>query len=66
MLDLMFVASFGNWKFDGDAEGTYQENEYNSEGQVVGFTTTEYAYACLLYTSPSPRDRTRSRMPSSA
>ena len=24
------------------------------------------AYCCLLYTSPSPRDRTRSRMPSSA
>ena len=24
------------------------------------------AQACLLYTSPSPRDRTRSRMPSSA
>ena len=23
-------------------------------------------YVCLLYTSPSPRDRTRSRMPSSA
>ena len=28
-----------------------------------GFT---YSYTCLLYTSPSPRDRTRSRMPSSA
>ena len=27
----------------------------------AGKTTT-----CLLYTSPSPRDRTRSRMPSSA
>ena len=26
----------------------------------------EQAMACLLYTSPSPRDRTRSRMPSSA
>ena len=26
----------------------------------------QYAYRCLLYTSPSPRDRTRSRMPSSA
>ena len=26
----------------------------------------EQAYNCLLYTSPSPRDRTRSRMPSSA
>jgi len=25
-----------------------------------------YHVACLLYTSPSPRDRTRSRMPSSA
>ena len=26
-----------------------------------------YLYSdCLLYTSPSPRDRTRSRMPSSA
>ena len=25
-----------------------------------------YAMTCLLYTSPSPRDRTRSRMPSSA
>ena len=24
------------------------------------------SYCCLLYTSPSPRDRTRSRMPSSA
>ena len=27
---------------------------------------TALAQACLLYTSPSPRDRTRSRMPSSA
>ena len=25
-----------------------------------------HIYTCLLYTSPSPRDRTRSRMPSSA
>ena len=27
---------------------------------------TDVLYNCLLYTSPSPRDRTRSRMPSSA
>ena len=26
----------------------------------------DYLKTCLLYTSPSPRDRTRSRMPSSA
>ena len=25
-----------------------------------------YQYICLLYTSPSPRDRQKSRMPSSA
>ena len=27
---------------------------------------TDHPNFCLLYTSPSPRDRTRSRMPSSA
>ena len=30
---------------------------------AVGFELSDF---CLLYTSPSPRDRTRSRMPSSA
>ena len=34
-------------------------------GFVFGFAFMGF-YACLLYTSPSPRDRTRSRMPSSA
>ena len=33
---------------------------YDSTGKPTWFV------ACLLYTSPSPRDRTRSRMPSSA
>ena len=32
----------------------------------TGFGVIESVKACLLYTSPSPRDRTRSRMPSSA
>ena len=32
----------------------------------VGLGKTHLMQACLLYTSPSPRDRTRSRMPSSA
>src|SRR5665811_199628 len=35
----------------------------NKEGMVSHETIYQY---CLLYTSPSPRDRTRSRMPSSA
>ena len=30
------------------------------------FAPTKENAPCLLYTSPSPRDRTRSRMPSSA
>ena len=33
---------------------------YLSSGHITAYDT------CLLYTSPSPRDRTRSRMPSSA
>ena len=38
---------------------------------VTGYTSltagiSSTADTCLLYTSPSPRDRTRSRMPSSA
>ena len=32
----------------------------------VGHLREQLTTACLLYTSPSPRDRTRSRMPSSA
>ena len=36
-------------------------------GNVVQEPGSSAAYtSCLLYTSPSPRDRTRSRMPSSA
>ena len=30
------------------------------------FGREAYIYTCLLYTSPSPRDRQKSRMPSSA
>ena len=32
----------------------------------IGAATDVVGKDCLLYTSPSPRDRTRSRMPSSA
>ena len=35
-------------------------------GEAYGIKALKNRYICLLYTSPSPRDRTRSRMPSSA
>ena len=38
---------------------------FSSKASVPGVFTRQ-AWDCLLYTSPSPRDRTRSRMPSSA
>ena len=40
--------------------------EIQSMADVRDFIETGYFRTCLLYTSPSPRDRTRSRMPSSA
>ena len=33
---------------------------------IKGSNLITFKVICLLYTSPSPRDRTRSRMPSSA
>ena len=42
------------------AEGEFWGEPTHEE--IVGYTF----YGCLLYTSPSPRDRQKSRMPSSA
>ena len=35
-------------------------------GAIILFAVLLQFYSCLLYTSPSPRDRQKSRMPSSA
>jgi len=66
---------FTDEEFDGQSSSLkfyslLRLGEKNQHGQVVGLLRTVskayYLYHCLLYTSPSPRDRTRSRMPSSA
>ena len=61
----MFKKAFPERFIDcGIAEG-------NMIGVAAGIATTgkvpfASTFACLLYTSPSPRDRQKSRMPSSA
>ena len=44
----------------------YKETCINQPYGLVWHMLSDLCYNCLLYTSPSPRDRTRSRMPSSA
>ena len=39
---------------------------YDGAAQVEGISARRAEDACLLYTSPSPRDKRQSRMPSSA
>ena len=39
--------------------------DYDGDYEII-IVSVGMWYSCLLYTSPSPRDRTRSRMPSSA
>ena len=46
--------------------GNIPPNEVDTYMQRVVNQMKKTPYICLLYTSPSPRDRTRSRMPSSA
>ena len=41
-------------------------NDDESKEQTQEFGDIAICYPCLLYTSPSPRDKRQSRMPSSA
>ena len=72
------ICSLGGRKIEHDDRGNtlnvptsagMLDLTYNLQNQVVAasssVTAAEYGY-CLLYTSPSPRDKRQSRMPSSA
>ena len=65
-------AKDGSLRFNtvsGQLEVYYTIEEGTGQWCTVGTNTSGYiapGATCLLYTSPSPRDRTRSRMPSSA
>ena len=47
-------------------QATYDINSQISYTASSALDAKDDAYACLLYTSPSPRDLSTSRMPSSA
>ena len=49
--------------FQHSFKGLYRRDDIFMAGSFEG---QDWISSCLLYTSPSPRDRTRSRMPSSA
>ena len=66
----------GNYSLGLNEQLVFPEVEYDKVRDIRGMNITicttandnneGYVLFCLLYTSPSPRDRTRSRMPSSA
>ena len=49
-----------------NAQSALKEAEERRKNNKNKKAVKEIDGSCLLYTSPSPRDRTRSRMPSSA
>ena len=60
-----YLSDFG-LRFLYGVDASYQVAKKLSIFFNTGTTYRVPTYTCLLYTSPSPRDRTRSRMPSSA
>ena len=72
-IEYMDVGSTNNWKLDEVVSASELVALINQEMPIDpvspnyrGEVAKRWCYACLLYTSPSPRDQRGSRMPSSA
>ena len=71
-VDSEYLTLGGTTDSDNRISGTLIVNIFNKTGighgdsLIIGKRIRDLYNRCLLYTSPSPRDRTRSRMPSSA
>ena len=63
VLPIALDTGYGRSKWAHDA---LTPNEISKWEDLIAAVTPETKHTCLLYTSPSPRDRQKSRMPSSA
>ena len=67
---VVYALNLDGWELShtGDGFERYDAQGLTPKGKkcVIEMKFRNEYYDCLLYTSPSPRDRTRSRMPSSA
>ena len=63
-----YLETHNNWPAQMWIQTSYNTagNKHSSGDDSKAFRGNYAGIGCLLYTSPSPRDRTRSRMPSSA
>ena len=66
--DQAWATGWHNWDVlpDGTMMIAIAEAEERSAAAAMTATVARAALTCLLYTSPSPRDKRQSRMPSSA
>ena len=62
--DTLLAENF--YKIENFKEAKKIYNSLSKKGEAYSWYSAKQLASCLLYTSPSPRDRTRSRMPSSA
>ena len=61
-----YTQSSGSIIYRNEPIDKLQPHQLSKIGVARTFQNIELFPNCLLYTSPSPRDRTRARMPSSA
>ena len=66
MQDMKVTTSFGEVSIPFEKIDGIKLHADANDSSVIAFKNGDLITGCLLYTSPSPRDRTRSRMPSSA
>ena len=66
VLVAVLILSFGLLSLGAMLSYAVQLPKLSGHRMIATNIASDHIERCLLYTSPSPRDRTRSRMPSSA